>query len=547
MLKNTFRLLQIMNFKIACASTFRRAAAGLGILCAAAALSACTGQTMPEVCHDGNVVLNISIPGMRCRANNPDEDLVSNLAVYVFDSSTGQLEESRYYDSRDMESGASYNAVSLRLLRNKKYDFYVCANLGYKPQISSREEAENFRYHLNYPDDYTRGMPMSAVVKGVAPDISGSGVSAGQTAAGSGGRVDIELERCMARIDLLVDRSRLDREVSFRVESVRIGACPKSAALFSVSRAESRDDLFDPGFTRGSDECYALNSSSPSGESGSISVYMLENLQGTSLNALCSYIEIEASYNSGTYYTSPEGRLRYRFYLGDSRKDFNVERNCRYRVTVIPYGDGLGGGTGSSGSDGRGEAEWRIEKSDLKKYVERISLDRSTLDFSYAGEERYLSASVSPADAGNSALEWFSSNNSVAVVDRSGKVTAVSDGNCTVSCSATDGSGVSAGCSVDVSIKKAWVRFYPQQYMEPEIGDRVRIWSEYFPPNMSCRIDRDDLEYDCSRGIYDYELSEDGSSAVLTIRGEGSGMFRFEVGPPLDTSALFYIHVKPLK
>ena len=63
---------------------------------------------------------------------------------------------------------------------------------------------------------------------------------------------------------------------------------------------------------------------------------------------------------------------------------------------------------------------------------------------------------------------------------------------------------------------------------------------------MSCRIDKDDLEFDCSRGIYDYELSEDGSSVELTIRGEGSGMFRFGVGEPLDTSSLVYIHVRPL-
>ena len=48
-----------------------------------------------------------------------------------------------------------------------------------------------------------------------------------------------------------------------------------------------------------------------------------------------------------------ESPLVYRFYLGDSRTNLDVERNCHYRITVCPEDDGLNG-------DG-----WRVDKSGI--------------------------------------------------------------------------------------------------------------------------------------------------------------------------------------
>ena len=45
---------------------------------------------------------------------------------------------------------------------------------------------------------------------------------------------------------------------------------------------------------------------------------------------------------------------------------------------------------------------------------------------------------------------WASSNDSIATVDQTGNVTAVAGGTCTITCSATDGSGVKAGLKVTV-------------------------------------------------------------------------------------------------
>ncbi len=66
------------------------------------------------------------------------------------------------------------------------------------------------------------------------------------------------------------------------------------------------------------------------------------------------------------------------------------------------------------------------------------------------GESEQMSATVSPTDATNPALQWSSSNTSVAtVVD--GLVTAIGEGTAIITCAATDGSGVEATCKVTVT------------------------------------------------------------------------------------------------
>lgn len=65
-------------------------------------------------------------------------------------------------------------------------------------------------------------------------------------------------------------------------------------------------------------------------------------------------------------------------------------------------------------------------------------------------ETKVLTARVLPEDANNKDVIWESSNESVATVDQTGKVTAVASGSCTITATATDGSGVKAACEVTV-------------------------------------------------------------------------------------------------
>ena len=67
------------------------------------------------------------------------------------------------------------------------------------------------------------------------------------------------------------------------------------------------------------------------------------------------------------------------------------------------------------------------------------------------GDELQLTATVLPANATNKSVKWESSNPAVATVSADGLVTGVAGGGwCTITCTAMDGSGVSATCTVSV-------------------------------------------------------------------------------------------------
>lgn len=69
------------------------------------------------------------------------------------------------------------------------------------------------------------------------------------------------------------------------------------------------------------------------------------------------------------------------------------------------------------------------------------------------GNSSKLTATVSPSNATNSSVKWVSSSPDVATVDDSGNVTAIKAGSTMITCTAVDGSGVSASCPVMVKAK----------------------------------------------------------------------------------------------
>ena len=81
--------------------------------------------------------------------------------------------------------------------------------------------------------------------------------------------------------------------------------------------------------------------------------------------------------------------------------------------------------------------------------VTSITLNHDRLSLSI-GESETLSATILPANATNKNITWSSNKTNVATVDQTGKVKAVAGGTCTITCSATDGSGVCALCYVSV-------------------------------------------------------------------------------------------------
>lgn len=69
------------------------------------------------------------------------------------------------------------------------------------------------------------------------------------------------------------------------------------------------------------------------------------------------------------------------------------------------------------------------------------------------GSSYAIKATVAPSNATNSSVKWVSSSPDVATVDDSGNVTALKAGSTMITCTAVDGSGVSASCPVTVKAK----------------------------------------------------------------------------------------------
>ena len=293
------------------------------------------------------ISFKLSEPDLTTKAVLPDEEKISDVSFLIFDA-YGRLEYSSY------TIGSSY--CQARLLVGERYHVTALVNFGYKIEVQHIDELEDLVLHLAYPDEYRSGIPMS-----VSSDIVVSGDST----------IELEPVRLMSRISIRMDRSRLSKDVSMYVSSVRIGNCPKKAKVFTKNRAESEDDCFKTGFSHSGPECSALNTENRSRLSDEISLYMLENMQGRfsegnlesdddkvfeeydRRNATCSYVEIGIEYTSENWESS-EKPLLYRFYLGEDRNNLDIERNCHYHITICPEDDGLNG-------DG-----WRVDKTGLK-------------------------------------------------------------------------------------------------------------------------------------------------------------------------------------
>lgn len=84
-----------------------------------------------------------------------------------------------------------------------------------------------------------------------------------------------------------------------------------------------------------------------------------------------------------------------------------------------------------------------------KVSVTGISVDPTTIT-KKVGETHQLTATLTPADVTKKYILWSSSNENVATVSKSGLVTIVGYGSCNIYAHTTDGSGLSATCTVSV-------------------------------------------------------------------------------------------------
>lgn len=90
------------------------------------------------------------------------------------------------------------------------------------------------------------------------------------------------------------------------------------------------------------------------------------------------------------------------------------------------------------------------------------------------GGSSKITATVVPSNATNSSVKWASLSPDVATVDDSGNVTAIKAGSTTITCTAVDGSGVSAVCPVTVTAKSTTTDPSEQDKTDPAYTFKVR-------------------------------------------------------------------------
>lgn len=413
------------------------------VLAICAMLAGCSRSEMDTSLGRTTLIMECGSP--ETRASIPDEDTINDINLLLFEN--GKAETAIWKDGLGADGRTE---IDISYIRGRRYSLMVLANMGRKVEVRDTAALRELTAELPDMDGFGKGIPMSAYFK----DISFDGQK----------KTEVQLERLAAKISIRMDRSRLSQDVQMTVKEVRIGNCPRYARILGPSRVTSFHDRFETGFCLTEDQCMALNETGMGGISGEVSLYMLENMQGEfpyrinedeektfdeddPLSQFCSYLEMEVDYRSSDLisYDSP---LIYRFYLGDGLRSLDMERNCHYRITVIPEDDGLSGGG------------WRVDKS---------GIGPSTPLF----------------------------------------------------------------------------RMHPEGYVEGHVGDTLHVWCECYPRTAPFDPGYEELNYDRSRGIYDYSIDEDGHGVSLFLKKAGTGIVYMSAGAPINQSGMVIVYVNP--
>lgn len=115
-----------------------------------------------------------------------------------------------------------------------------------------------------------------------------------------------------------------------------------------------------------------------------------------------------------------------------------------------------------------------------------VSVSPSKLDLT-EGDSGYLSATVYPSSASQT-VTWTTSNSSVATVSSSGKVTAIAEGNCTITAKTSNNRSASATVKVSPKIVAPTSITLSQESVEIEEGANVRLSATILPANATTDI-----------------------------------------------------------
>ena len=126
---------------------------------AAAMLSATGCLPVPIPAEKGaKVTVTLETGAMQSKALDPDETLISDISLLIFDAD-GNAEECTWIP-------AGGDEVTVDLIPGNTYSICACANFGYQVYADHIDELKEVTYYLTYPDEYREGMPMFASLNG---------------------------------------------------------------------------------------------------------------------------------------------------------------------------------------------------------------------------------------------------------------------------------------------------------------------------------------------------------------------------------------------
>lgn len=147
-----------------------------------------------------------------------------------------------------------------------------------------------------------------------------------------------------------------------------------------------------------------------------------------------------------TYTSSPSGKSPTVTYSSSNTSVTTVDYFGK--VTAIAKGYATITLSNSMGPDAKVSVNVGSEDDNVK--VSNITINSPSAMI--VGETQTLTATVYPSNATNKSVKWSSDNSNVATINEAtGLVTAKSVGTATVTCSATDGSGVKTTCNITVN------------------------------------------------------------------------------------------------
>ena len=276
---------------------------------------------------------------------------ISNCNILVYDMQ-GRLIASGY------RGNGPVSTMNLTYRPGESYRFYCVCNIGditSDSRIATESGLQNYQYTIS---------DFSQII-----DVNGAVPMSGHTnplVITSGMTVYIDLTRCVALITIRIDDSNLHYS-TININSVALKNVPERVDLFRSSAVGSAWECSPNGDSAAAQELAAFNSGSP------IGFYMFENNQGELLpynttcsgkvfssgsiyEELCSYVELQGTYDDPLSGNPRHGTFTYRFYIGGNETtDFSVLRNHHYHIVVELNDDGVD------------ETSWRVE-SELIPY-----------------------------------------------------------------------------------------------------------------------------------------------------------------------------------